>query len=66
MNVNVRDRDGRGWTGLMHAAEKGYVVMVPMLLEAGAGPNIRALNGACKTRFQGVSTGEIVKYAAGI
>ncbi len=46
VNVNVRDRDGRGWTGLMHAAEKGYVVMVPMLLEAGAGPNIRALNGA--------------------
>ncbi len=46
VNVNMRDRDGRGWTGLMHAAQRGYVVMVPILLEAGADPNIRALNGA--------------------
>ena len=39
-------RDGRGWTPLMQAANKGYTPFVATLLEAGADPNIRAPDGA--------------------
>lgn len=42
----VDGRDGRGWTPLMHAASKGYVLPVEMLLGAGASPDIRAADGA--------------------
>ena len=43
---NVDQRDGRGWTPLMHAANLGYVLMVSPLLEAGANVNLRAADGA--------------------
>ena len=43
-NVNARDR--RGWSALMHAANKGYVPMVASLLGAGANVNLRAPDGA--------------------
>ena len=39
-------RGGRGWTPLMHAANKGYKLLVPPLLKAGAKPNLRAADGA--------------------
>ena len=39
-------RGGRGWTPLMHAANKGYKLLVPPLLKAGAKPNLRATDGA--------------------
>ncbi len=41
---NARGR--RGWTPLMHAATKGYTLLVPPLLKAGAKPNLRAADGA--------------------
>ncbi len=44
--ADVDQRDGRGWTGLMHAANRGYVLMVPLLLEAGADTDLRAADGA--------------------
>ena len=44
--VDVNARDGQGWTALMHAADKGYALMVPPLLEAGADTEIRAADGA--------------------
>ena len=44
--ANVDQRDGRGWTALMHAANLGYVLMVPPLLEAGAAVDLRAPDGA--------------------
>ena len=43
-DVNARDR--RGWTALMHAADKGYKLMVEPLLKAKADPNIQAADGA--------------------
>ena len=39
-------RDARGWTALMHAADKGYALLVPSLLEVGADPNLRLADGA--------------------
>ena len=44
--ADVNKRDGRGWTALMHAANKGYTLMVESLLEAKADPDIRAADGA--------------------
>ncbi len=44
--VAVDGRDRRGWTPLMHAANKGYVLLVETLLKAGAAPDIRAPDGA--------------------
>ena len=41
---NARGR--RGWTPLMHAADKGYKLLVPPLLKAGAKPDIQAADGA--------------------
>ena len=38
--------DVRGWTPLMYAVNKGYVLMVPPLLKAGADANLRAPDGA--------------------
>ena len=44
--ADANARDGRGWTALMHAANKGYTLLVPPLLKAGADPNLRAADGA--------------------
>ena len=44
--VDVNARDGKGWTALMHAADKGYALLVPPLLAAKADPNIRLADGA--------------------
>ena len=43
-DVNARDR--RGWTALMHAANKGYKLMVGPLLKAKADPDVQAADGA--------------------
>ena len=45
-NAKVNARDTRGWTPLMHAVNKGYALLVPPLLKAGADPNIRLADGA--------------------
>ena len=45
-NAKVNARDARGLTPLMHAVDKGYTVLVPPLLKAGADPNIRLADGA--------------------
>ena len=44
--ADVNARDGRGWTALMHAVNKGYVLLVEPLLAAKADPNLRAPDGA--------------------
>lgn len=44
--VDVDAQDGRGWTALMHAANKGYTLFVVPLLGAGADPDLRAADGA--------------------
>ena len=44
--ADIDGLDGRGWTALMHAANRGYVLMVPPLLEAGADTDLRAADGA--------------------
>ncbi len=44
--ADVDARDGGGWTALMHAANEGFVLMVPPLLEAGAELDVRAADGA--------------------
>ena len=42
----INARDGRGWTALMHAADRGYALPVPHLLNAGATVDLRAPDGA--------------------
>ena len=44
--VDIDARDGRGWTALMHAVNKGYLLLVEPLLAAKADPNVRAPDGA--------------------
>ena len=44
--VDVNARDGRGWTALMHAVDKGFILLVEPILAAGANPNVRAPDGA--------------------
>ena len=44
--VDVNARDGRGWTALMHVANKGYTLMLEPLLEAKADVDARAADGA--------------------
>ena len=44
--ADVNGRDGRSWTGLMHAASRGYTLVVASLLRAGADSGIRAVDGA--------------------
>ena len=35
--AEVNERDGKSWTGLMHAASRGYTLVVGSLLRAGGG-----------------------------
>ncbi len=51
--VDVNGLDGRSWTGLMHAASRGYTLAVASLLRAGAGPGIRAVDGATALKTLG-------------
>ena len=44
--ADVNTSDGRGWTALMHSANKGYTLLVDPLLDAGADTNLRAADGA--------------------
>ena len=44
--ADVNGRDGKSWTGLMHAASRGYTLVVASLLRAGADSGIRAVDGA--------------------
>ena len=44
--VDVNARDGRGWTALMHTVNKGYTLLVPLLLDARANADVQAPDGA--------------------
>ena len=44
--ADLNARDGRGWTALMHAVNKGYTLLVEPLLAAGADPDVRAPDGS--------------------
>ncbi len=44
--ADVNARDARSWTALMHAANKGYALMVESLIEAKAEVDARAADGA--------------------
>ena len=44
--ADVNARDGQGWTALMHAVNKGYLLLVEPLLAAKADPDVRAPDGA--------------------
>lgn len=44
--VDIDARDGHGWTALMHAVNKGYLLLVEPLLATEADPNVRAPDGA--------------------
>ena len=55
--ADVNARDGRGWTALMHAVNKGYVLLVEPLLAAKADPDVRAPDGATAL-FMAVAHGQ--------
>ena len=44
--VKVDARDGKGRTALMHAVDRGYVLLIEPLLAAGADPDLPAPDGA--------------------
>lgn len=44
--VHIDERDSQGWTALMHAANKGYTLLMPSLLVAGPDLDVRAADGA--------------------
>ena len=43
--ADVNARDDKGWTALMHAADKGYILLVEPLLAAGADANLHRADG---------------------
>ena len=45
-DIEVDRRDGQGWTALMHAANKGYSLLVELLLGTQADPDVQAPDGA--------------------
>ena len=55
--ADVNARDGQGWTALMHAVNKGYVLLVELLLAAKADPDVRAPDGATAL-FMAVAHGQ--------
>ena len=55
--ADVNARDGRGWTALMHAVNKSYVLLVEPLLAAKADPDVRAPDGATAL-FMAVAHGQ--------
>ena len=46
VGVDVNARDSQGWTALMHAANKGYTLLVEPLLAVKADPDVQAADGA--------------------
>ena len=44
--ADVNGRDGKSWTGLMHAAGRGYTLVVESLLRSGVDSGVRAVDGA--------------------
>ena len=44
--ADANARDHKGWTALMHAADKGRALLIPLLLKSGADPNTRLADGA--------------------
>ena len=61
--ADANARDGKGWTPLMLAVDKGYALMVTSLLEAGADPNLRLADGATAL-FIGAVHGQLEIVAA--
>ena len=55
--ADVNARDGRGWTALMYAVNKGYLLLVEPLLAAKADPDVRAPDGATAL-FMAVAHGQ--------
>ena len=55
--ADVNARDGRGWTALMHAVNKGYVLLVEPLLAAKADLDVRGPDGATAL-FMAVAHGQ--------
>ena len=44
--ADANSRDAKGWTPLMHAADKGQSLLVLPLLKSGADPDLRLADGA--------------------
>ena len=55
--ADVNARDGRGWTALMHAVNKGYILLVEPLLAAKADLDVRGPDGATAL-FMAVAHGQ--------
>ena len=55
--ADVNARDGRGWTALMHAVNKGYILLVEPLLAAKADMDVRGPDGATAL-FMAVAHGQ--------
>ena len=45
VGADVNARDARGWTALMHAADKGNSQIIELLMKAGADPSVKGPKG---------------------